>query len=183
MNFILQGMALHDSNDINANFKAAHFANSVNESDDLDSSITSSGEESNTGTIKRSPLTVTSAVDTPLEDSVEHSGWQRDVNRSFKSNHAASPAYEPVVNELSERLGSVKSSYSQPAVTNTNTAAADIQRRQVIKKARGNSVFYDEVPVEERVDVTGEITPNSAEDGEADYDDVPTAGTWLCCYM
>ena len=168
-------MALHDSNDINANFKAAHFANSVNESDDFDSSITSSGEESNTGTIKRSPLTVMSAVDTPLEDSVEHSGWQRDVNRSFKSNHAASPAYEPVVNELSERLGSVKSSNSEQAVTNANTAAADV-KRQVIKKARGNSVFYDEVPVEERV-VTGEITPNSAEAGEADYDDVPTAGT------
>ena len=174
MNFILQGMALHDSNDINANFKAAHFANSVNESDDLDSSITSSGEESNTGTIKRSPLTVMSAVDTPLEDSVEHSGWQRDVNRSFKSNHAASPAYEPVVNELSERLGSVKSSNSEQAVTNANTAAADV-KRQVIKKARGNSVFYDEVPVEEHVG-TGEITPKSAEAGEADYDDVPTAG-------
>ena len=171
----MQGTDTHDSNDINANFKAAHFANSVNESDDFDSSITSSGEESNTGTIKRSPLTVMSAVDTPLEDSVEHSGWQRDVNRSFKSNHAASPAYEPVVNELSERLGSVKSSNSEQAVTNTNTAAADV-KRQVIKKARGNSVFYDEVPVEERV-VTGEITPNSAEAGEADYDDVPTAGT------
>ena len=175
MNFILQGMALHDSNDINANFKAAHFANSVNGSDDFDSSITSSGEESNTGTIKHSPLTVMSAVDTTLEDSVEHSGWQRDVNRSFKSNHAASPAYEPVVNELSERLGSVKSSNSEQAVTNTNTAAADV-KKQVIKKARGNSVFYDEVPVEERV-VTGEITPNSAEAGEADYYDVPTACT------
>ena len=176
MNFILQGMALHDSNDINANFKAAHFANSVNGSDDFDSSITSSGEELNTGTIKRSPLTVISAVDTPLEDSVEHSGWQRDVNRSFKSNHAASPAYEPVVNELSERLGSVQSSNSEQAVTNTNTAD-DVKRRQVVKKARGNSVFYDEVPVEERVVVTGEITPNSAEAGEADYYDVPTACT------
>ena len=173
--FIFQGMALHDSNDINANFKAAHFANSVNESDDLDSSITSSGEESNTGTIKRSPLTVMSAVDMPLEDSQEHSGWQRDVNRSFRSNHAASPAYEPVVNELSERLGSAKSSNSEQAVANTNTAA-DV-KRQVVKKARGNSVFYDEVPVEECVVVTGEITPKSAEAGEADYDDVPAAGT------
>ena len=172
----MQGTDTDDSNDINANFKAAHFANSVNESDDLDSSITSSGEESNTGTIKRSPVTVMSAVDTPLEDSLDHSGWQRDVNRSFKSNHAASPAYEPVVNELSERLCSVKSSNSQQAVTNTNTAADDV-KRQVIKKARGNSVFYDEVPIEELVVVTGEITPNSAEAGEADYDDVPTAGT------
>lgn len=157
-------------NDINANFKSGHFANSAIESDGHDSSFESSAEEAQTGTIKRSPTQeLTSETELELEAS-QNSKWQREANRSFKSNHPASPAHEPVIDELSERLGA-SSSNNPPPVPTTNPA--DSRRRQVIRKERGNSVFYDEVSIDTPISTEQTTLDDS---GEVDYDDVPTAG-------